>query len=212
MGRLPRTDAFDASAIREIVFVGFPDVELLDLTGPYEVFSSAIGWLDEEVRPRLRMATASSVTFSSRNGLEMKGQIALSDVDRADLLVVPGGRGVRQLLEDEAFLKDLLGLLEEAHVVLSVCTGSLLLAKLGVLDGRAATSHHTSLEQLRKLAPTANVHGDRRWVEDGHFVIAAGVSAGLDAAFHVVERLWGAALAQKTADDIEYPWPPGNLG
>ena len=206
------SDDFEASAIREIVFVGFPDVELLDLAGPYEVFSSAVGWVDERSRPRLRMAAASSEIFATRNGLEVRAQIPMSDVEQADLLVVPGGRGVRQLLEDEVFLQDLLVLLEQARVVLSVCTGSLLLAKLGVLDGRAATSHHTSLEQLRELAPTADVHDDRRWVEDGHFVISAGVSAGIDAAFHVVERLWGTELAQKTADDIEYPWSPGDLG
>jgi transcriptional regulator GlxA family with amidase domain len=206
------SDAFEASAIREIVFVGFPDVELLDLTGPYEVFSSAVGWVDERSRPRLRMAAASSEIFATRNGLEVRAHIPISDVEQADLLVVPGGRGVRQLLEDGAFLQDLLGLLSRARVVLSVCTGSLLLAKLGVLDGRDATSHHGSLEELQKLAPTAKVHEDRRWVEDGHYVISAGVSSGIDAAFHVVERLWGSEIAEKTADDIEYPWLPGDLG
>ena len=96
--------------------------------------------------------------------------------------------------------------------LLTVCTGSLFLAKLGLLAGRDATTHHLALDQLRELAPAARVHEGRRWVEDGDWVLSAGVASGLDASFHVCERLWGAEVAGTIAKNIEYPWSPGDGG
>ncbi len=205
-------DPFDASTVREIVLLGFPEVELLDLAGPYEVLSSAVRLIDEDVRPRVRMAAPHVGVFNSRNGLAMQVAVSMDDVERVDLLVVPGGRGVRALLDDDAYLAQLGALLKRSQAVLSVCTGSLLLAKLGLLDGRHATTHHLSLERLKELAPTAQVHTDRRWVEDGRYIISAGVSSGIDAAFHVAERLWGPEVAGTIAKNIEYPWAPGETG
>lgn len=205
-------DPFDGDAIRRIVLLGFPDVELLDLTGPFEVLSTAAQRLPEETRPQVLMAAPDEAPFASRNGLRLQAATTLDAVGDVDLLVVPGGRGVRALLEDGAFLARLAELVERSRVVLSICTGSWLLARLGLLAGRHATSHHEGLERLAELAPDAVIHADRRWVEDGPFVLSAGVSAGIDASFHVVERLWGAELAAAVARHIEYPWSPGDAG
>ncbi len=211
-------DPFDAAAIRDIVFAGFPDLELLDLTGPYEVLSSAVRCLDEDARPRVRLAAPTREAFTTRNGLRLQPVTTLADAGAVDLLVVPGGRGVRTLLEEprgpdgRRTLDDVGALAERARAVLSVCTGALLLAELGLLDGRDATTHHLSLDRLRELAPTARVHADRRWVEDGRFVISAGVSSGIDAALHVTERLWGGEVAARVAGNIEYAWEPGDAG
>lgn len=205
-------DPFDGDAIQQIVLLGFPDVELLDLAGPFEVLSTAAWMLPEERRPRVVMAAQDRQPFSSHNGLGLAAALSLDELTTVDLLVIPGGRGVRALLDDGAFLARLAELVEGSRLVLSVCTGSWLLARLGLLAGRHATSHHGGLERLAELAPDAVIHADRRWVEDGPFVLSAGVSAGIDASFHVVERLWGAEHAAAVARHIEYPWSAGDAG
>jgi len=94
-------------------------------------------------------------------------------------------------------------------VTLSVCTGAFLLARAGLLDGQGATTHWASIERLKAAAPRATVHADRRFVDNGRVVTAAGVSAGIDASLHVVGRLLGEPAARETARYMEYPWPPG---
>jgi transcriptional regulator GlxA family with amidase domain len=94
---------------------------------------------------------------------------------------------------------------EAAELVLSVCTGALILAKAGLLDGMPVTTHHGALQELRMAAPAALVQSGRRVIDNGKFVVAAGVSSGIDASFHVVGRLLGAAAAHETAHYIEYP-------
>src|SRR6185369_2550093 len=95
-----------------------------------------------------------------------------------------------------------------AELVLSVCTGSLLLAKAGLLDGLETTTHHGSLDLLRELAPTASVHSDRRFIDNGRVICSAGISAGIDMSLHVVARLHGQDVAAKTARQMEYNWQP----
>ena len=94
-----------------------------------------------------------------------------------------------------------------AELVLSVCTGSLLLAQAGLLDGLSATTHHLVLDLLRANAPHTVVRDDLRVVDNGSLITSAGVAAGIDMSFHVVERLLGRDAALATAKQIEYPWP-----
>jgi transcriptional regulator GlxA family with amidase domain len=97
---------------------------------------------------------------------------------------------------------------QEAELVLSVCTGALLLAKAGLLDGLEATTHHGAMELLRQVAPKTTVHADRRFVDSGRVNCSAGVAAGIDMSLHVVGRLLGSEVAEKTARQMEYPWQP----
>jgi transcriptional regulator GlxA family with amidase domain len=97
---------------------------------------------------------------------------------------------------------------QEAELVLSVCTGVLLLAKAGLLDGLEATTHHGAIDLLRQTAPKATVHADRRFVDNGRVVCWAGVAAGIDMSLHVVARLLGREVAKRTARQMEYPWQP----
>ena len=94
-----------------------------------------------------------------------------------------------------------------AELVLSVCTGALLLAKAGLLDGLEATTHRAALDLLREVAPNTTIHTDRRYVDNGRVICSAGIAAGIDMSLHVVERLCGRELAIKTAGHMEYPWP-----
>ena len=97
---------------------------------------------------------------------------------------------------------------QEAELVLSVCTGALLLARAGLLDGLEATTHHGAIELLRQTAPDTTVHADRRFVDNGRVVCSAGIAAGIDMSLHVVARLLGSDVAEKTARQMEYPWQP----
>ena len=95
---------------------------------------------------------------------------------------------------------------EKAERVLSVCTGALLLAKAGLLDGLGATTHHGAIDLLRQTAPQTTVHADRRFVDNGRVVCSAGIAACIDMSLHVVARLLGREVAEKTARRMEYPW------
>jgi transcriptional regulator GlxA family with amidase domain len=120
-----------------------------------------------------------------------------------DILVVPGGFGTRALLQDAATLAWIGETAARSSLVTSVCTGALLLAKIGVLTGRRATTHWAALDLLASLDPTIQVERDTRVVSDG-IVTSAGVSAGIDMAFSIVERVCGRAVADETARYIEY--------
>lgn len=196
---------------RNVAILIFDGVELLDFCGPYEVFSVAAAHSEE---PPFRVYTIAGKPgpVSARNGLSVNPDYSLKDCPPPDLLVIPGGQGTRPLLQDEA----LLGWIREQHtrteLTLSVCTGSLLLAQAGLLPGMSATTHWGSLELLAALAPETQVLSDTRYVDNGRIVTSAGVSAGIDMALHVVERLLGAEQAAIVARRMEYDyWPQGRM-
>ena len=194
---------------RNVAILVFDDVELLDFCGPYEVFSVAAGRGDS---PAFRVYTvaAEEGLVRTRNGPEFQPEFGLEDCPPADLLVIPGGQGTRPLLRDAALLAWIRTQSTRCELTLSVCTGSLLLARAGLLKGLSATTHWGSLELLATLAPDTEVPGDRRYVDNGRIITSAGISAGIDMALHVVERLLGEEHAAVTARHMEYEyWPQG---
>jgi transcriptional regulator GlxA family with amidase domain len=189
----------------------FPDVEVLDFAGPYEVFSRTrlVPGLEsrrsEDSAPfRVFTVWKTCEPLCATGGLQLTPDYPFDDAPPIDLLVVPGGFGTRPILEDEATLDWIRRTSARARRTASVCTGSLVLAKAGLLSGRRATTHWSAYDRLASLAPDATVERDVRWVEDG-ILTSAGVAAGLDLAFHVVETLCGPDVADETARYIEYP-------
>jgi transcriptional regulator GlxA family with amidase domain len=138
-------------------------------------------------------------------GLDVIPRYGWADAPAIDLLVIPGGFGTRALLHDEAALAWIRQAAARATQVTSVCTGALLLAKVGLLRGKRATTHWAGLELLATIDPTIQVQRERRVVHDGIFT-SAGVSAGIDMSFAVVEQICGRDVAIETAHYIEYPW------
>jgi len=194
----------------------FDDVEVLDFAGPFEVFSRTRTVPGPESRRAEESAPFEVFTVARTaapvqaiGGLTVVPRYGFADAPRIDLLLVPGGWGTRALLEDEVTLAWLAEKAAAASLVTSVCTGALVLAKLGWLDGRRATTHWASLDLLASLSPRITVERDRRWVDDGA-VTSAGVAAGIDMAFHLVARLCGEEVARETARYIDYPWTPGD--
>ena len=130
---------------------------------------------------------------------------SFADCPRADVLVVPGGYGTRREMLNEKMLQFVKAQADTAEIVLSVCTGSLILGRAGLLDGMPVTTHHGAVEELRTAAPAALMQAHLRVIDNAKFVVAAGVSSGIDASFYVVARLLGREVARETAEYIEYP-------
>lgn len=189
----------------------FDGVEVLDFAGPFEVFSRtrlvpgvASRRGDETAPFRVFTVAQQSRTVVATGGLRVLPDHDFSTAPQADLLVIPGGFGTRALLEDASVLAWIRAQAAGARHLTSVCTGSLLLARAGLLAGRRATTHWGALDLLASLDPSVVVEPAERVVDDG-VLTSAGVSAGIDMAFALVERLYGASVADETAKYIEYP-------
>jgi transcriptional regulator GlxA family with amidase domain len=192
---------------RSVGILVFEDVEVLDFCGPFEVFSVT----GRQIAPgTFSVFTVGNVPgpVLARNGLSVNPEYTLADAPPIDLLLIPGGQGTRPLLHDAPLIEWIGQRADAAELVLSVCTGSLLLAKAGLLAGLSATTHHGALGLLREVASEAKVRDDVRYVDNGRVITSAGVAAGIDMSFHVVDRLLGRETATATAKYIEYPWQP----
>jgi len=200
-------------ARRRVAIVVFDEVEVLDFAGPFEVFSALR--LDEATRRdsaspyEVLVAGVKPGLVQCRGGLKVQPDCTIGDLDPAslDTLVVPGGYGVRPLLQDAAFLAWLRDAAPMPRRLTSVCTGSLLLAEAGQLDGVQATTHWKSLDWMARDWPRVAVQRERHWVIDGRVATSAGISAGIDLALKLIEADFGAELARATAAHMEYPWP-----
>jgi transcriptional regulator GlxA family with amidase domain len=188
----------------------FDDVEILDFAGPFEVFSrtrlkpgAEARRSDDSAPFDVFTVARASGPVTTTGGLRVLPDHTFADAPRIDLLVVPGGFGTRRLVHDEPTLDWIRGMAAQARTVTSVCTGSLLLASAGLLDGRRATTHWAALDLLASLRPAVQVERERRVVDDG-IITSAGVASGMDMAFHVVEALFGREVADETARYIEY--------
>jgi transcriptional regulator GlxA family with amidase domain len=188
----------------------FDNVEVLDFAGPFEVFSrtrlqpGVETRRSEEGAPFQVFTVARSCDpVTATGGLTVVPRHGFADAPRIDLLVVPGGFGTRRLLNDEETLGWIRRTAAAARQVTSVCTGALLLAKAGLLQGRRATTHWASLDLLDSLGAGVTVERASRVVDDG-VITSAGVASGMDMAFYIVETLFGREVADETARYIEY--------
>ena len=188
----------------------FDNVEILDFTGPFEVFSRTRLVPGPESRRTedsapFHVFTVAKTTapIATTGGLRVIPHYGFADAPTIDLVVVPGGWGTRALLQEADTLEWIRRVAALARKVTSVCTGSLLLAKTGLLDGRHATSHWGALDTLDSLQAGVAVERDHRVVDDG-IITSAGVASGIDMAFYVVETLFGREVADETAHYIEY--------
>ena len=192
------------------IFV-FENVEVLDFAGPYEVFSrtrlepgAASRRSDDSAPFEVFLIAPTPEVVRATGGMRVVPDYSFDDAPAVDLLVVPGGFGTRALLEDASVLDWIRRTAGRAQHVTSVCTGALLLAKAGLLAGRAATTHHGALDLLGEIDPSIRVDRGARVVQDG-VISSAGVPAGIDMSFDVVEMLHGREVADETAHYIEYP-------
>ncbi len=186
----------------------FDGAEELDFAGPWEVLAAwATQWPDDGVEVLTVARIAEPVTCAK--GLRVLPDDTWESAPPIDVLVYPGGIGSRRELADAETLDLLRGLREGGTLMTSVCTGALVFAAAGLLRDRPATTWWGALDRLAELDPTIEVRPDDRFVDSGEVVTAAGVSAGIDMALHLVARLHSADRAREVRRYIQYdPEPP----
>ncbi|MDG2001349.1 MAG: DJ-1/PfpI family protein [Alphaproteobacteria bacterium] len=188
----------------------FDEVEVLDFAGPFEVFSRTRLLKGAESRRSNDSAPFTPFTVSidkepvtATGGLKIISDYTIKDCPKIDILIVPGGLGTRTLLNNESLLSWIKSTSDQATTTSSVCTGSLLLAKAGLLEGKRATTHWGAIEALKSISKDIQVLNNRRIVND-EIITSAGVSSGIDMAFMLVENLYGEQVASDTAKYIEF--------
>ena len=188
---------------RTVALFLFDDVETLDFAGPYEVFSVA-DELSGGCLFDVRTVAPKAGALRTVHGLRVLAEHGPGDCPRPDILVIPGGAGTRALIRDSVIIDWIRSCSAQAELTMSVCTGALLLAQAGLLGGLTVTTHHDVVGMLRKLAPSALVVPGKRFHDNGRVLTAAGISAGIDAALHVVARMAGGEMAERTSTYMEY--------
>ena len=192
----------------------FPEVEVLDFCGPFEVLAAAR--LDEARRREdpspfdVRVVAEAAGPVLASGGLRVVPDHTLDDCPPLDLLVVPGGWGTRREVDNPRLIDWVRRQAGGARLTTAVCTGSFLLGAAGLLDGKRATTHWKSLDRMRAAFPGVAVEGRLHVVRDGAVWTSAGIAAGLDLALRVVAEFCGEAVARATAAHMEYPYPEGN--
>ena len=188
----------------------FDEVEVLDFAGPFEVFSRTRLLKGAESRRSNDSAPFNPFTVSidtkpltTTGGLKIIADYTFNNFPKIDILIVPGGYGTRTLLNNEILLKWIKAVSDKANITASVCTGSLLLAKAGLLEGKRATTHWGAIEALKSISKDIQVITERRVVND-EIITSAGVSSGIDMAFMIVENLYGEEVASDTSKYIEF--------
>lgn len=185
--------------MKTVAVLLFEGVELLDFAGPAEVFIVAA----EGKAFRVITVADSTKPLKTMGGITVTPDCDYASAGKADILVVPGGnmRSVPKAGRD--WLKKAA---QEAEITMSVCFGAMLLAEAGLLDEREATTHHWGIERLKKVAPKCRVIEGKRFVDSGKIITTAGVTAGIDGALRVVERVLGKDAARWTAREwMEHP-------
>lgn len=174
--------------------------ELLDCYGPLEMFGS--------VGPELRIVTVAERVgpVASVQGPKTVAEYQFANCPKLDLILLPGGVGTVEQLGNEALHAFLRDRAKTAEVTMSVCSGSAILAKAGLLDGRRATSNKQWFDLARMQSANVTWVTEARWVEDDPFATSSGVSAGIDMALAVIARLYGRAKAEEIAEATEYEW------
>ncbi len=191
--------------IRNVAIFIFPEVEVLDFAGPYEVFATSRDKNDGQTHLfNVYNVAENAEPLVARNGFRVVPNYSFADMPKPDILLIPGGNGTRSLINDASIIRWIQQQNTQTELTLSVCTGALLLGKAGLLENLKATTYHTAFDLLAELSPTTTLDREARFIDNGRVITSAGVSAGIDMALYTVARLHGRAQARFTAEYMEY--------
>ena len=199
--------------MRTVAILLFNEIEVLDFAGPFEVFG--VAGRHDDPKPFRVVTVAERGPVYARNGLSLNPTYLLNDHPKADIIIVPGGGGQhadgtpygsRREMDNPAVLNWIRRTAATAELVLSVCTGSFILGKAGLLDGLAATTHFLAVDGMKKAAPNTELRLSERYIDNGRIITSAGISAGIDMSLYVVGRLLGKAVADETARYMQYDY------
>ncbi|MEF3091064.1 thiamine biosynthesis protein ThiJ [Enterobacter sp. 10-1] len=184
----------------------FDNVEVLDFAGPYEVFTCA-SRVHRGEKPLFNVFTVGETleTIRARAGLKLTPEATIDNHPPIDCLIIPGGVVDAELAKNNV-IEWIYQQSLKTVITSSVCTGSFLLAKAGILSGKSATTHWEDIPDFRMMFPQVFVKEELRWVDEGPIVTSAGISAGIDMSLHLVERFSDRALAELTAKQLAFDW------
>lgn len=186
--------------MRTIYGLMFPNFEMLDMFGPLEMF----GMLSEQFDVQMIAETSGPVACTQ--GPRTVVDSTLEDATRCDLLLIPGGAGTRREIDNSTLIDWIARVSQSAEITMSVCTGSVLLARAGILYGRKATTNKLAFNWVKAQAPSVQWISQARWVQDGNVFTSSGVSAGIDMSLAVISSLCGSETAKQVCAWAEYQW------
>jgi transcriptional regulator GlxA family with amidase domain len=190
-----------------VVMFAYPDAQILDVTGPLEIFGRAGRWLrDKEFTPNLaytvEIVAREAGPIRTSSGIRLIAERAFHEVKSADTLLVTGGVGFREAMQDAAAIAWIRRMAKRTQRVGSICTGAMVLAQTGLLDGKRATTHWAYCEEFAATSEVEQVCADMIFVRDGNLFTSAGVTTGMDMALAMVEEDWGQPVALAVAQEL----------
>lgn len=193
-----------ARQARNVAILIFENVEPLDFVGPFEVFISGSNRGKDF---KVYTVAENDSAVKAMGGLSINPAYTIVTCPKPDILIIPGGWGTRKEMFNETITKWIKQLSNEVEILLSVCTGALILAKANLLDGLKVTTNRSAINELKELVPASTeIINEARYVDNGKVVLSAGVSAGIDACLYVVGKLLGEERAAQAANIMEYDW------
>jgi transcriptional regulator GlxA family with amidase domain len=190
--------------LRNVAILVFDDVEILDFSGPYEVFNDA-SELTHPTAFNVYNVGISNMPMIGRGKFTVIPRYSIENCPQADILIIPGGFGTRPLLKHEKLIAWIKDQSQKVELLMSVCTGALLLAQAGLLKNCPATTHHGAFEHLQQISPSTQVIKDQRFVQASDRIFTSGgISAGIDLSLFLVEKLINAEMRTEIVKEMEY--------
>ncbi|GAE29649.1 DJ-1/PfpI family protein [Halalkalibacter hemicellulosilyticus] len=190
---------------RTVGILLFNEVEVLDFAGPFEVFSITVIPHASEKPFVVKTISENGELVTARNGLKVKPDYSFANHPPLDIVIIPGGYGAEKVeIDNPKVIEWIQHQQPKVEFMTSVCTGALLLAKAGILDGRKATTHWMDIDQLEQQFPSVSVQRGVKFVDEGSLITSGGISAGINMSFHLISRLHGKEVAVATANRMEY--------
>ncbi len=183
----------------------YDDAEVLDFSGPFEVFSVASRFLNDDKKFNTFLISEEKTTITARGEFSINSHFTFTNHPLIDVLVVVGGVHTKEVKKPNVinWIKEQS---KSVKLIASVCTGAFLLAQADVITTQTVTTHWEDIEDLKSDYPTLNVIDDVRWVDEGSIVTSAGISAGIDMSLHLVSKLENYDLAKQTAKQMQFDW------
>jgi transcriptional regulator GlxA family with amidase domain len=200
MSDLPRVEV-----VMKIGIYIYEQAEVLDFSGPFEVFATAMRLQSEEKITQVFLIAESTAPVVARAGYSVNPHFSIHQHPKIDVLIVVGGVHTAEVQKPQV-IQWIKNTAAKSTYVASVCTGAFLLAQAGVLKNLSVTTHWQDIDDLREAYPDLHVVEQQRWVEQGRVITSAGISAGIDMSLHLLATLSGQALAIKTAKQMDYAW------
>jgi len=202
-----RTRPARPSRPHKVAMLAYPQAQILDITGPLEIFARTSRWLCDHAGRRtpayeIDLVAARRGLLTTSGGLQIRATCSIRELGRTDTLLVTGGLGYQAAARQHALLQWIRTQAAKAQRIGSVCTGALVLARVGLLDGQTVTTHWAYCAELARLAPRALVQADALYVRSGKLYTSAGVTAGMDMALAMVEEDWGKTVALAVAQEL----------